>query len=189
MTARKELPTFEASTAAQWRSWLSRHHDSVTEVWLIFHKRHTGRPCIEYQDALDEALCFGWIDSLVRRLDEDRYARKFTPRKPESIWSEVNRRHYARLKAEGRLAPPGMARAPTPRRYAPPRKRSTATPAYIERALRKNAKARKEFENLPPHQRRYYIGWIDAAKKEETKQKRLAEALRVLAAGEPLGLK
>ena len=189
MTARKELPTFEARTAAAWRSWLSRHHDSVNEVWLIFHKRHTGRQCIEYADALDEALCFGWIDSLVRRLDEDRFARKFTPRKPDSIWSDVNRRHYARLKAAGRLAPPGVERAPNERRYPPRKKRSAATPTYIEQALRKNAKARKEFEKLPPSQRRFYIGWIDSAKKEETKQRRLAEALRVLEAGEPLGLR
>src|SRR3954447_21845386 len=107
MAGSKRLKTLDVRTLAGWRRWLAEHHDSDTEVWLIFHKRHTGEPSVEYGDALDEALCFGWIDSLIKRLDDDRYARKFTPRKPDSKWSSVNRRRYAVLEASGRLMPSG----------------------------------------------------------------------------------
>ena len=99
------MKTFVAQTADQWREWLSEHHDSESEVWLIFHKLHTGVGSIAYMDALDEALCFGWVDSLVKRLDDARYARKFTPRKADSRWSTINRKRYAALKAAGRLKP------------------------------------------------------------------------------------
>jgi uncharacterized protein YdeI (YjbR/CyaY-like superfamily) len=78
------LKTFDAQTIKHWRKWLVEHHDSESEVWLVFHKRHTGRESIVYEDAVDEALCFGWIDSLIKRLDDDRYARKFTPRKADN---------------------------------------------------------------------------------------------------------
>src|SRR5919198_1149280 len=111
------MKTVEARTLEQWRRWLTAHHDSESEVWLIFYKRHTGKASIAYADALDEALCFGWGDSLVKRLDDDRYARKFTPRRADSIWSTVNRKRYAELAANGRLMEPGKRRAPTGRRY------------------------------------------------------------------------
>src|ERR1041385_183187 len=97
----------------------------------VFHKRHTGRPSIAYEDALDQALCFGWVDSLIKRLDDARYARKFTPRKPDSKWSDLNREHYARLKAGGQLMPPGLNRAPTERRYDARASMPKAVPAYI----------------------------------------------------------
>jgi len=183
------MNTFDASTLGQWRKWLVEHHDTESEVWLIFHKRHTGRASVAYADALDEALCFGWIDSLVKRLDDARYARKFTPRKPDSKWSAVNRKHYARLKASGRLMPAGLARPPTERTYEPRRSFSSRVPQYIQKALQKNSKALKHFEGLAPSLRRRYIGWIDLAKQEETKLRRLKEVLRVLAAGKLLGLK
>src|SRR2546428_4304266 len=104
------MKTFLARNANQWREWLDEHHDSESEVWLIFHKLRTGVPSIAYKDALDEALCFGWVDSLVRRLDDRRYALKFTPRRADSRWSAVNRKRYAELKAGGRLKPPGIER-------------------------------------------------------------------------------
>src|SRR6266496_294518 len=104
----KPLKTVEAQTLAKWRAWLAKHHDSESEVWLIFHKRHTGVASIDYQDALDEALCFGWVDSLIKRLDDRRYARKFTPRIADSRWSAINRKRYAQLKATGRLTPAGL---------------------------------------------------------------------------------
>src|SRR5256885_11535625 len=103
-------------TAADWRRWLAAHHASDTEVWLVFHKRHTGRKSIEYDDSVDQALCYGWIDSLIKRIDDDRYARKFTPRKANSVWSDSNRRRYAELEKRGLLAAAGRARAPTNRR-------------------------------------------------------------------------
>ena len=81
------MKTFLAKTVDQWRDWLDEHHASESEVWLVFYKRHTGVASIDYKDALDEALCFGWVDSLVKRLDDRRYARKFTPRRADSRWS------------------------------------------------------------------------------------------------------
>ena len=108
-----QLATLDVRQRQQWRKWLEAHHDSASEIWLVFHKRHTAEECISYDDAVEEALCFGWIDSIVRRLDEDRYARKFTPRKPESRWSTSNRQRYVKLEALGLLAAPGRKRVPT----------------------------------------------------------------------------
>lgn len=186
------MKTFVAQTVDQWRKWLDEHHDSESEVWLIFYKLHTGVESIAYLDALDEALCFGWVDSLVKRLDEARYARKFTPRKVDSRWSTINRKRYAALKAAGRLKPSGINRPPTDRSYdsRPPRFRMPATvPLYIQAALRKQPAAWRYFEGLAPSHRRRYIGWIESAKREETKARRLQEAIRLLTAGKQLGLK
>lgn len=187
--AAKEMKTFAARTAEQWRAWLAKHHDSESEVWLIFNKRHTGQASIAYKDALDEALCFGWVDSLIKRLDEDRYARKFTPRKPDSIWSAINRKRYAELKASGRLQPSGIARAPTARTYGARPPLPTGVPPYIQKALKKQATVWRNFEVLALSERRRYVVWIDIAKQDETKQRRLREVIRVLAAGQKLGLK
>jgi uncharacterized protein YdeI (YjbR/CyaY-like superfamily) len=183
------LKTLDVRTVAAWRAWLARHHRLESEVWLVFCKRHTGQPSISYDDAVDEALCFGWIDSLIKRLDDDRYARKFTPRKPGSRWSTANRKRYARLKASGRLKPAGMKLAPTARDGDAPRPSLTSIPRYIEQGLKRHRAAWKFFQSLAPSYRRQYIAWIDFAKREETKAKRLREAITMLAAGEKLGLK
>ncbi len=180
------MKLLDLRTPAQWREWLAEHHDSESEVWLVFHKRHTGRASIPYEDAVDHALCFGWIDSLVKRLDEARYARKFTPRKPDSMWSDANRKRYARLKAGGQLMPAGLNRAPTDRRPNPP---PATVPTYIEEALKKRPTAWNRFGRLAPSHRRRYLGWIDSAKQQETKMRRLEEAIRLLTAGKKLGLK
>jgi uncharacterized protein YdeI (YjbR/CyaY-like superfamily) len=121
MVRSKTLRTFEAETLEQWRQWLVDHHGSESEAWLVFYKHHAGKASIDYADALDEALCFGWIDSLIKRLDEARYARKFTPRKADSRWSTVNRKHYAQLAASGRLMLAGLNRPPTDRSGDAPR--------------------------------------------------------------------
>jgi uncharacterized protein YdeI (YjbR/CyaY-like superfamily) len=185
----KPLRTLDVPSRKQWRDWLRRHHDSVTEVWLVFHKGRAVRRGVDYEDAIDEALCFGWVDSLVKRLDADRYVRKFTPRKAASRWSTLNRRRYARLKKAGLLAAPGRARAPTSRSGDAPRPSTRKMPAYLEDELAANARARGYFEALPPSQQRMYIGWIDSAKREETRRRRLGEAITRLAAGKRLGLK
>jgi uncharacterized protein YdeI (YjbR/CyaY-like superfamily) len=186
------MRTLLAQTLDQWRDWLAAHHDSESEVWLIFHKLHTGVASIDYKDALDEALCFGWVDSLVKRLDDRRFARKFTPRTANSRWSAINRKRYATLKASGRLRAAGINRAPTERGYdpRPPRfKMPSKLPPYIETALRKRPAALRHFEALAPSHRRKYVGWIESAKREETKARRLKETIRLLAAGKELGLK
>jgi uncharacterized protein YdeI (YjbR/CyaY-like superfamily) len=186
------MKTLRVQTLDQWRDWLAEHHASVAEVWLIYFKQHTGVPSIKHKDAVDEALCFGWVDSLVRRLDDRRYAMKFTPRRADSRWSAVNRERYAELKSSGRLKPSGVARPPTDRGYGPrpPRRALPATlPEYIRAAMRQNRRASRHFESLAPSERRRYFAWIDSAKREETKLRRLKEALGLLARGEVLGLK
>lgn len=185
----KTLKTLDARNCEQWREWLAKHHESESEVWLVFHKRQTGRPSIAYDDAVDEALCFGWIDSLIKRLDDDRYARKFTPRKSDSRWSTANRKRYAQLEASGRLMPAGLTRAPTDRSYDAPRPAPSKGPEYIQQALRSRPAAWNYFGSLAPSYRRVYIGWIDSAKRQETKTRRLQEAIALLAAGKKLGLK
>lgn len=186
------MKTLQVRNLDQWRRWLEKHHAAESEIWLIFPKRPTGVSSLEYGDALDEALCFGWVDSLVKRLDDKCYARKFTPRREDSRWSEVNRKRYAVLKASGRLKPAGLERPPTGRGYDPPPARlplPAELPAYIKIALRKNPAASRFFEALSPSKRRRYFGWIESAKREETKRRRLEEAIRLLAAGRELGLK
>jgi uncharacterized protein YdeI (YjbR/CyaY-like superfamily) len=186
------MKTLRVQTIGQWRDWLGEHHASESEVWLIFHKRHTGVASIDYQDALDEALCFGWVDSLVKRLDPQRFARKFTPRRADSRWSDINRKRYAALKTSGRLAPPGIERAPTGRGSAVPPGRlplPSRLPRYIQAALDEQPAAKRNFEALPPSERRRYFAWIESAKREDTKHRRLKEAIRLLSRGQVLGLK
>jgi uncharacterized protein YdeI (YjbR/CyaY-like superfamily) len=183
------MKTIEVQTTSQWRAWLAKHHDSDSEIWLVFRKRHTGEPSIAYEDAVDEALCFGWIDSLVKRLDGERYARKFTPRKPDSRWSTANRKRYERLRTSGRLMSSGLKLAPTGRSGDAPRPSATRVPQYIQQALKRHPAARNYFETLAPSYRRMYIAWIDSAKQEETRMRRLKEAIGLLAAGKKLGLK
>ena len=185
----KTLKTLDVRNCEQWREWLAKHHDSESEVWLVFHKRQTGRPSIAYDEAVDEALCFGWIDSLIKRLDDDRYARKFTPRKPDSRWSTANHKLHAQLRASGRLTRAGLKRAPTDRSYNAPRPAPSKVPQYIQQALRSRPAAWSYFQGLAPSYRRMYIGWIDSAMRQETKTRRLQEAIRLLAAGKKLGMK
>jgi uncharacterized protein YdeI (YjbR/CyaY-like superfamily) len=181
---------FDARTVARWRAWLAAHHASESEVWLIFHKQHTGKPSVAYLDALDEALCFGWIDSLIKRIDEDRFARKFTPRKPESKWSDVNRKRYAALAKAGRLKPAGKARSPeTGSRYDARPTVPEKIPSDIAKALKASPAAWSFFQTLTPREQRMYFGWIYIAKRDETKQRRIAEAIRLLSRKQKLGMK
>ena len=181
--------TLDVRTRREWRDWLREHHDSVSEIWVVFHKGRQSGNSIRYEDVVEEALCFGWIDSLVRRLDDDRYARKLTPRRPGSRWSTINRRRYADLKARGLLAAPGLRRAPTNRSGDAPRPSASALPPYIEKQFKASALVWNNFERLAPSCRRAYIGWIDSAKREATREKRLREAILLLAAGQKLGMK
>ena len=183
-----ELPLLEIEDRKKWRAWLERRHASSSGVWLVFYKNHTAVQSMDYEDAVREALCFGWIDSLVKRLDDERFARKFTPRKPASKWSDINRKRWAELKAQGRLADAGVTAAPTSNSYAA-RPTIPDLPAYIASAIKKNSKAWAFFQALAPSYRRNFVVWIDIAKREETKQSRLRESIALLAAGKKLGLK
>jgi uncharacterized protein YdeI (YjbR/CyaY-like superfamily) len=186
MTA--ELVTLQARSRSQWRAWLEKHHASSPGVWLVFYKAHTGVKSIAYEDTVREALSFGWIDSLIKRLDDDRYALKVTPRQPTSKWSDINRKRWVELRAAGRLTSAGLAAAPTDNSYAP-RPVIPDLPVYIAKALKANLKAWTFFRDLAPTHRRDFVVWIHTAKRPETREKRIRESIRLLAAGKKLGLK
>jgi uncharacterized protein YdeI (YjbR/CyaY-like superfamily) len=186
MTA--ELKTLEVTSRRQWRAWLTKHRASSPGIWLVFYKAHTGIKSIPYEDAVREALCFGWIDSLVKRLDDDRYAIKVTPRKPTSKWSNLNRKRWRELKEAGLLTPAGLAAAPTNNSYAA-RPVIPELPDYIAKALKSNPRAWQFFQQLAPTYRRNFVVWIHIAKRPETRARRIRESISLLAAGKKLGLK
>jgi len=176
----------------QWRAWLAKNHKTEKKVWLIYFKKHARKASIAYEDSVEEALCFGWIDSLIRRLDDDQYARLFTPRIDHKNWSEMNKKRIAKLIQEGRMTAAGLAKASyliEDNHAAAKKGRSLTVPDYMRQALLANKRALKNFNNLAPSYQRHYIGWITSAKKEETRQKRLAEAIGLLTRNLKLGLK
>ncbi|MBI5490500.1 MAG: YdeI/OmpD-associated family protein [Deltaproteobacteria bacterium] len=196
--------TYLARDRAAWRAWLEKHHETAGEIWLVYYKRHTGKASVTYGEALDEALCFGWIDGIVKRVDDERYMQRWTPRKNARGWSAVNLGHMRRLIAEGRVRPHGLrvlgvpldggseagnSRAETQRRRGGKdrEKRAGTTeaqvPEFFERAIGREGAAAASFARLAPSHRRRYVAWILDAKREETRARRLAEAVRLLAAG------
>lgn len=183
-----DLITLDVRTRSEWRRWLARNHASSPGIWLLRHKQHTGVESMPYEELVREALCYGWIDSLVRRLDESSYAIKVTPRRPMSKWSDANRRRWKELESTGELAPPGLAAAPTARTY-PSKPSIPEMPAYIAKAFKEDAKVWKNFGSLAPGERRNFVAWIHTAKRPETRERRIRESVRLLAAGKKLGLK
>jgi uncharacterized protein YdeI (YjbR/CyaY-like superfamily) len=183
-----QLELLDIRTRQKWRAWLRKHHATSPGIWLVFHKDHTGVESVPSEDAVREALCVGWIDSLIKRLDDDRYARKFTPRTPTSKWSDINRKRWAELKEQRLLAAPGLAAAPTDNRYAA-KPTIPALPAYIVKAFKASPKAWRFFQDLAPGYRRHFVVWIHIAKRPETREKRIRESIALLEAGQRLGLK
>lgn len=184
----EELLTLDVRVRAEWRRWLAKHHSSSPGVWLVRHKQHTSVESMSYEDLIGEALCFGWVDSLVRRLDDNRYAVKVTPRRPTSKWSDLNRKRWKQLRAAGLLASPGLAAAPTANTYAA-KPSIPALPAYVARAFKANAEAWRFFRKLSAHSRRDFVVWIHTARRPETRERRIRESIALLSAGKRLGLK
>lgn len=181
-------------TRAEWRNWLAKNHDKSAGVWLVFYKKHTGKPTLDYDDVVEEALCFGWIDSIIRRLDEDRYARKLTPRKADSQWSESNKQRVKKLLRKGLITEVGSCRieeAKKSGRWAESARPQIPEemPTELKQALAKSKKARSHFEKLTKNYQKHYIGWIATAKREGTRERRAAEAIALLEQGKKLGLK
>lgn len=183
-----DMISLDVRTRADWRRWLSKHHASSPGIWLLRHKQHTGAKSMPYEDIVCEALCFGWIDSLIKRLDDNCYAIKVTPRRPTSKWSELNRRRWKQLKAAGLLAAPGLAAAPTAKTYAP-KPSVPDLPTYVAKAFRAKPDAWKFFQTLSARHRRDFVVWIHTAKRAETRAKRIRESIELLSAGRKLGLK
>lgn len=174
-------------TQAEFRKWLEKHHDSASEVLVGFYKKASGKKSINYAQALDEALCFGWIDSIARRIDEESYSQRFTPRKPRSIWSNINIKHVERLMHEGKMMPAGIKafEARDSKRtgvYSFENKPHTLTPAF-EKKLKANKKAWKFFDSQPPGYKRTAIFWVMSAKLEVTREKRLRDLIKDSAEG------
>lgn len=190
------MELLRVSKRADWRAWLETNCSSEGGVWLVFPRKHSGEASICYEDAVEEALCFGWIDSTVRKLDDDRYARRFTPRKPGSVWSDLNKTRADKVISEGRMTEAGLrlvrhAKASGEWDRISGRERideETPPPELLE-ALRGSPSAEAFFEALPRSCRKQYIIWIAVAKRPETRQRRAQEAMRLLERGERLGLK
>ena len=177
-------------TARDFRAWLEKHHDTTPELMLRLFKVHASDRGIGYREALDAALCYGWIDGVRRSLDADSFTQRFTPRKAKSTWSSVNIKRVKELEAEGLMRPPGRAafeqrdatrRAPYSLE-SPSRELDTA----MERQFRANQRAWEYFQAQPPYYRRLSIFWVTEAKKEETRQRRLDALIRHSAKREPL---
>ena len=165
------------STSAELREWFDRHHATERELWVGFHRRASGKPTITWSESVDEALCVGWIDGIRKRIDDNAYKIRFTPRKPTSTWSRINMDKVAALKKQGRMRPAGLEA------YKVRRPNKVGIYSYEQRApeldepyrgmMRKNKAAWTFFEAQPPSYRKLIAWWIHSAKKEETRQQRI----------------
>lgn len=173
-------PRFFQSSAG-FRAWLERHHADVRELWLGLHNARSTRRGMTYQEALDEALCFGWIDGVRKSVDATRYVMRFTPRKPDSRWSAVNVRHARRLIEEGRMRPAGQAafdrRTADKAGYSFEERRKRLAPEFAKR-LRADQGAREFFRSQAAWYRRTATFWVMSAKKPETRERRFEKLLR-----------
>ncbi|TAL69907.1 MAG: hypothetical protein EPN82_04625 [Bacteroidetes bacterium] len=182
--------TYYPKTRNEWRKWLEKNHKKEKEIWLVFYKKHTGKPRVSYDDAVEEALCFGWIDSTVKRIDDEKYCQKFTPRNQKSGWSELNIMRVNKLNKEGKMTDAGMEK------FKPENKNSQRIdnsddkniPSFILSVLKKNPTAYNSFKQLAPSHKKNYLRWIMEAKKVETKQRRLEKAMKMLSKGEVIGV-
>lgn len=181
----KDLPILPFASQAAWREWLAVHHAEAAGVWLRLYKKGSAQPTVTYAEALDEALCYGWIDSTKNKYDDESFLQRFSPRKARSIWSKVNREHVARLIEAGRMQPPGLAAIEEAQRngqweaaYEP---QSQATiPEDFQAVLEAHPEARAFLESLNKVNRFAFLHRIQTAKKPETRAKRIAWALDML---------
>jgi uncharacterized protein YdeI (YjbR/CyaY-like superfamily) len=179
------------ATPEAFRAWLAEHHQSSTELWVGFFRKDSGERSITWPEAVDEALCVGWIDGVRKRLDERRHVIRFTPRKTRSTWSAVNIARVAELTRLGRMQPVGLAafarrteaRSGT---YAYEQRETAALEPAAEQAFRANAAAWTFFQSQAPSYQRTIIWWVVSAKREETRQKRLAAIIEASAQGRRL---
>jgi uncharacterized protein YdeI (YjbR/CyaY-like superfamily) len=182
--------TFFASIR-ELRDWFDANHQTADELWLGYHKKRSGRPTITWSDAVDEALCVGWIDSVRYSLDDDRSAQRFTPRRPGSVWSAINVRKVGELTAQGRMRPAGLAafEARDPGRTAIYSYEQAEVPLDADETalIRADAAAWNDWQRRPPSYRRIVTHWIVSAKKPETRARRLEALIEASAAGEPVG--
>ena len=186
---------FYADSRKEWRTWLMKNYNKENEIWLVYYKRHTGKPRVAYNDAVEEALCFGWIDSNIQKIDNEKYAQKFTPRNSGSKWSELNISRMKRLIAEKKMTKVGLKKIdPELLKNKRPvklqlEKKTLIIPGRISNALKVNRLAWENFNKLAPSYKRLYVLWLTSAKREETFRKRVLESISLLEQNRKLGMK
>jgi uncharacterized protein YdeI (YjbR/CyaY-like superfamily) len=176
---------------SEFRAWLEEHHETETEVWVGYWKKATGKPSLVWSEAVDEALCFGWIDGVLRGVDDERHVQRFTPRKPASNWSAINIAKVERLRAEGRMRPAGEAAFARRRDdrsgvYSYEQRDSARLEPAEQARFEANAAAWEHFSSRPPSYRKPALWWVVSAKKPATRERRLATLIEQSAAGEPI---
>lgn len=189
----KITKTLTPKNQKEWRGWLEKNHDREQEIWLVYLKPASGKSNIDYETSVEEALCFGWIDSIIQKIDEQKYARKFNPRRMDSQWSETNKRRVIKVIGEGRMTEAGMAKVtfdvsevdaarPKPERAA------VQMPEKVEQALKSDPEIWAAFQKVSPSLRRTYILWLSDAKKQETFDKRFRLLTEEVLAGKPTAM-
>ncbi len=187
----KVTETYYAKNRREWRVWLREHYDAKTEIWLVYYNKASGKPRIPYNDAVEEALCYGWIDSTLKKIDRDRFAQRFTPRKPKAVWSAMNIERARRLMELGRMTKVGVAKLPEEfdSGSKAARKERVALPRDIMRALKQRSGAWRNFLKFPDSYKRIRIGWITAARKRpEILRQRLRYFVKMTAQNKRYGM-
>lgn len=165
-------------SAPEWRTWLEEHHAEATEAWLVHCKKKATQSCVGYEEAVEEALCFGWIDGLLRSVDDDTYVLRYTPRRKRSIWSQTNKWRAERLIQEGRMTAAGLAKIEEAKASgeweAATRREDVETiPSDLREALQSEEIAWSSFRDWSDSKKKQYLYWVESAKKPETRQKRI----------------
>jgi uncharacterized protein YdeI (YjbR/CyaY-like superfamily) len=180
---------------SEWEKWLEQNHDQEKEIFLLYYKKHTGKPCIAYDDSVKTSLCYGWIDGLVNRIDDECYTRRFTPRNAKSIWSELNKKRVDELLKEGKMKPPGLKLVEAAKQNGNWEKGyshlkiSQKVSDQFKTALNQNTDAKTFFESLTANHKNQFTTWINMAKRDETKEKRIKESIDLLTNKRKLGLR
>jgi uncharacterized protein YdeI (YjbR/CyaY-like superfamily) len=176
---------FQPKSRKAWREWLEKHHASSPGLWLVYAKKHTGIPSLSYNDAVEEALCFGWIDSLIHPIDEDLYKQLFTPRKPKSIWSAANKARVERMMAAGLMTAAGTALIALAKKHGTWRAMDDAAsltvPPELQRAIDADAAAKRNWLAYSPGMRKLFLYRVASAKRPETRAARIAHVVDTVA--------
>ena len=181
-----QLKSYYAKDRKAWRKWLEKNHATSDGVWLIYDKKASGKKRLEYSDAVEEALCFGWIDSTLRPLDDERYMQRFTPRKPNSGWSALNKQRIEKMIDQDLMAKAGLEKIEEAKRNGAWEKldhiEALKLPEDFEKALEKNKKAKTNFENFPQFTKKQFLYRINSARRPETRKERIMLLVKMAAA-------
>lgn len=189
--------TTHPKTRSGWRKWLEKNHSTSPGIWMIYYKKGTGRRKFDLAEAVEEALCFGWIDSIARKLDDERTMQKFTPRKSKSVWSKLNKQRIKKLIEQKLMTPAGLTKIEQAKKNgswnildsSDFHADNNSLPGELKSALSKNKKALQNFLAFPPGYRKRFLFWIDSAKRPETRAARIKQTELMAMANKKPGLK